>query len=295
MFPAPYVHDDYAGGVEDIIIHALLLTLACRIRLGPRVMYLDTHSGAGLYRLGQVKARRRDVLRHSAKAFYKSDVRTLPLQLLRSRLKKFNSFGNDLRAYIGSPILVHSVVKPSSAVFCEREPRVANRLRRTAQRCAAGATVRTGDGFEVALEYCRAHRGERLLVFVDPAFESIDGHIGDYAKIRRLLLESELHPRTVFAVTYPLARDRDQSPILDLLDELRAAGLTFTVAEMTFPPTNVGLCGAGLLTINGPRDLPIVARRTLCELRDIFRVTSSKVRTAGSEHQVSIQRSFSRF
>ncbi len=161
-----YQHGYHAGNRADVLKHAVLDTLLRETAAAPGpVLYVETHSGRGRYDLMGAQARKRGESDTGVLALMQGDAPP-PLRpwlnLVRAR---------GASDYAGSPALALARL-PASArlVLFERHPQEYTAL------CAAlegdaRVQVREADGYNGALRLA-PRSGERLMVLVDPSYET---------------------------------------------------------------------------------------------------------------------------
>jgi 23S rRNA (adenine2030-N6)-methyltransferase len=280
MYAFPYVHDDYAGGLEDIVVH-LLLSLAIKSRSsdGRRVMYVDTHAGAGLYRLIHTKKSHREMINLSSSRLYQQGSRNLYLANFLSVIKRANNYSRHLRTYPGSPAIARALLPQNrSLILSERDPSVYRRLRRWANN-RADTVIHNSDGFGVASEIFAQLAPDRDYVFfVDPAYEVLRGKVPDYDRVVGLLLKaSHLPTNVMICVTYPAATEGDFVNLRSALDRLPPQVYSnLLCSDLRFYSPRAALRGAGLLLANAPDNYKIKARSALFMLAETLHLKGAR-------------------
>nr|WP_281388635.1 23S rRNA (adenine(2030)-N(6))-methyltransferase RlmJ [Litorivivens lipolytica] len=201
--------------------------------------YIDTHAGAGLYRLDSDAARKTG---EAVKGVLKLDWDAMPeLSLLQDNLR------DDLKnqRYPGSPLLVSRLLRPGDkAWLCDLHP---STLRELEQHCGQrkGNYVRKEDGFK-ALPGLLPTASRRALVLIDPSYEVKS----DYQTVVKVAT-SALHKmaQTQVLIWYPVV---DRERINQLEKDVKRAGLRNShlfeigVADDDKP----GMTSSGLIAVN---------------------------------------------
>ncbi|MEL7480055.1 MAG: 23S rRNA (adenine(2030)-N(6))-methyltransferase RlmJ [Pseudomonadota bacterium] len=163
-----YQHGFHAGNRADVLKHAALdAILREETRAASPIFYIETHSGRGQYDLTGQDAQKTDEARHGIIRLLGGD----PPRPLRSWTDLVDAQG--VTAYPGSPQLaaLHLRDKDRMAFF-ERHPTELKALKDVFADDDR-ALVRSGDGYSGALRLS-PRRGERMIVFIDPSYETMD-------------------------------------------------------------------------------------------------------------------------
>jgi len=248
-----YRHAFHAGNFADLVKHAVLTALLAELtRAAGPLTVVDTHAGAGLYRLDGAEALASGEAEAGIARLMADAAAPAVFGALKAAVRKLNPKGG-IALYPGSPLLAAGALRRGDKLVAgEMRPEEAARLRKAlADR---PAEVVTGDGFGLAAR--RAKPGQRLLALIDPPFERPD----DYA-------------RSAEAVAAVLARDRAASllvwlPLKDLetfdgfLRRLEDAGVTRAlVIEARLRPLDnpMKMNGCALVAVNPPAGLDAAA------------------------------------
>jgi 23S rRNA (adenine2030-N6)-methyltransferase len=240
MATVNYRHAYHTGNFGDCLKHALLIWLIRALQRKPAPLFvLDTHAGAGRYRLDDGPAARTGEWRNGigrllddpppALADYVALVRTLSL-------------------YPGSPAITQALMRNDDRMACcELHPQEADSLRHLFRRDRrVGVHFRNGwEALGALLPPCE----KRGLVLIDPPFE--DPH--EFAALSHGLTAGWRRFRAgVFAAWYPIKR---RAPVRQFMTDVRDGGIRDVVtAELLLrEPVDPGrLNGCGLLLVNPP-------------------------------------------
>lgn len=195
-----YRHAFHAGNFADVFKHVLLCGLVLALnRKGAPWTYLETHAGAGGYRL-QDEAQRTGEFREGVARLMSVDAAPLALSEWLDIVRKFNR-GAALGAYPGSPWFVRQLAREQDRlVLCERVEGVFNDLR---MLFAADSTValHRRDGYE--LPALLPPQSKRALVLIDPPFESPT----EFEQVATSLIAARKRfSQGIYAVWYPLKK-----------------------------------------------------------------------------------------
>ncbi|WP_313075711.1 23S rRNA (adenine(2030)-N(6))-methyltransferase RlmJ [Melaminivora sp.] len=274
-----YRHAFHAGNHADVLKHTVLIaTLQHLLQKEAALMVLDTHAGAGLYRLDGDAAR---TSAESADGVARVLAATEPLapalQAYAELVRGFNS-GAAARIYPGSPFISQRLLRPHDRLKClELLPADARLLQRNLEQLEAGrqVTVLNEDGFESARKFLPPP-SRRALLLCDPSYEIKT----DYQRVQALAQEGlKRFPTGVYAVWYPIIPRPEAHDLPRRLKTLAGkAGRPWLHAALTVkgskasaatPGEDVrrpGLPASGMFLINPPYTLEAALREALPQM-----------------------------
>jgi len=245
-----YRHLFHAGNHGDVLKHlTLTLVLEYLGRKDKPLLYLDTHAGAGLYRLDSNWAQQnREFDGGIARIWQRSDAP----QVLRPYLELIRGLnpGTNLNKYPGSPWLARQLLRHHDrACLYELHPAEFDNLRR-AYADDRQVKVVQGDGFD-ALRALLPPLERRALVLMDPPYEVK----ADYRHVVRALKEAmQRFASGVYLIWYPRVQP--------LLVEEMLKGITRLGAKETLrleldvaPGSRQGMVASGVVVLNPPYTL----------------------------------------
>lgn len=251
-----YRHAFHAGSFADVLKHAILVQVLCHVVRKPKPVYvLDTHAGAGSYRLDTPMAAktgefRAGIGRLLAAADPWPELVAPYLELVRAA----NPDG-ELRCYPGSPALARALLRPHDRLELVELHGTDHALLAASAAAAPREEIARADG--LALLVARMPPPERRgVVLIDPSYELKT----DYQDVVVALAQAHRRfPTGTFLLWYPVI---ERSRTMALLDEMRATGIQrqFRI-ELGLRPDapGRGMTAAGVVTINPPWTLPAVA------------------------------------
>jgi len=244
-----YEHVFHAGNFADVFKHALLAELITRLCEKPRpISYVETHAGAGFYRLDSREALRSGEAadgigrlsgyrpRHAALARFVALVAALPEN------------AGELCAYPGSPLVAAGLTREEDRLqLVELAPDPAEALDRLFRHDPRVAVHRR-DGYE-AVKGLLPPTPRAGLLLVDPPYEAPE----DFRRVvTALALARERWPQGVLAAWYPI---KDRRALGGFYRAVGAVGGEPALrAELSIRPddNNAGLNGSGLVVVNPP-------------------------------------------
>ena len=206
-----YRHAFHAGNHADVLKHMTLVAILQYMgQKDTGFTVVDTHAGAGVYRLDQDHARtsaesdtgifRLQAAANTAHA--KGETLPTAVQAYLEQVQSFNT-GFDLRTYPGSPWISQSLLRPQDKLkLFEVHPTDSKLLEKQVAELGKGRQIEVlrRDGFEgiKALLPTPTRRG---LVLIDPSYELKT----DYAAVADCLEDAlKRFPTGTYAVWYPV-------------------------------------------------------------------------------------------
>ena len=241
-----YRHSFHAGNHADVLKHLVLIeVIDYLLRKDGRIDYIDTHAGAGLFRLDADNALKLQEHSEGIGRLHSSQIPALTRYL--EVIDAFNS-GKDRMIYPGSPAIAMQLLRPQDRAWLfELHPQDFEQLTGN----MAGykrARVAREDGLKAALSLLPPVR-RRALLFIDPSYEIK----ADY----ELVVDTVQKAQQKFAtgtsiIWYPVV---DRRRIIDMQRRLQQTGIKkvqrFEIC-VTADSEEHGMTGSGLFIINPP-------------------------------------------
>lgn len=202
-----YRHAFHAGNHADVLKHMVLIAILKHMAQKPAaLMVIDTHAGAGLYRLDDDYA---NTSGEPADGVLKLAAATLenPSPLITDYLDAVRNVNRSgqLRLYPGSPFVVQQFLREEARdrlKLFEMHPTDSQALAGHVAQLEAGRQVSVArqDGFE-SLKALLPPPSRRALVLIDPSYEIKS----DYAKVIASMQDSLKRFATgTYAIWYPI-------------------------------------------------------------------------------------------
>ncbi|OWW21279.1 23S rRNA (adenine(2030)-N(6))-methyltransferase RlmJ [Noviherbaspirillum denitrificans] len=266
-----YRHAFHAGNHADVLKHVVLIQLLRY--LGQKetpYMYIDTHSGAGVYALDTGFANKsREYETGIAKLWDRKDLPE-PVAEYMQLIKDMNPAGK-MRYYPGSPYCADQVAREQDRIrLFELHPSDGKLLEdnfRKLEEHAAAQGQRSGrgkrvmitkdDGF-VGLKSLLPPPSRRGLVLIDPPYEVKD----DYRRVKDTLADALTRfPTGTYAVWYPVLQRMESRELPDKLKRLQGKDwLNVTLSIGAPSPDGFGLHSSGMFVVNPPWTLEPMLR-----------------------------------
>lgn len=270
-----YRHAFHAGNHGDVLKHATLVAMLQYLGQKDTALTLvDTHAGAGIYRLDQEQALTSGEAEAGVgRLMAGTDLATAP-PLVADYLKLLARFNPDggLRHYPGSPWIAHAFLRPQDRLkLFEVHPTDARLLTRNVEALDAGKQVEVirKNGFE-GLKGLLPPPSRRGLVLMDPSYELKT----DYADVVDCIQDAlRRFPTGTYAIWYPvIARPEAHAMAKKLRTLSTQAGRSWVQAELSVGHTPDGtpvktghtpMRASGMHVINPPFTLAEQLRQAL--------------------------------
>lgn len=270
-----YRHAFHAGNHADVLKHMVLVATLRHLTLKETpLMVLDTHAGAGLYRLDGDFAHTSG---EAADGIAKLQGLTQPVPAaVQDYLDLVASFNNQTpwRIYPGSPFIIQKFLRERDKLKAyEIHPTDAKTLSANIAQLQAGrqAAVMREDGFE-GVKKLLPPPSRRGLLLCDPSYEMKT----DYARIPAMLTDALQRFATgTYAVWYPIIPRPEAHELPKRLKTLaQRGGRAWLHASLTVKSSKVlhdaqgndirpGLPASGMFVINPPHTLKDALKEAL--------------------------------
>lgn len=255
-----YQHAYHAGCLADVHKHAAqAMLLEVLIKQSPRLTYMETHSGRGLYRLNSAEAEKTGeakagVLRLLAEG-------KLPHSLAYTRLLDQTRRMHGEHAYPGSPFIARLLLRPEDRLHLfELHPAEGVALIRQVK----GRNIRVykEDGYAGVMRLCPPVPRNGM-VLIDPSFEMKTEYRQAAEMMKRLRRK---WPDATVMLWYPMLKAGLHEGMVEMLKEQRLPGFWHQGIRFCAPEEVRGMYGSGLAIMN----LPDAAREALDALPKLF-------------------------
>ena len=271
-----YRHAFHAGNHADVLKHTTLIATLRHLMLKePSITLVDTHAGAGLYRLdGDYAEKGGEAVDGIVKlmgalrpAQGTAPISTPALDDYLDLIAGFNADGS-LRVYPGSPFVMQSLMRTESRdrlKLFELHPTDSRTLSANIAQLEAGRQIAVAlqDGFEGLKPLLppppSSTGSKRALVLIDPSYEIKS----DYAKVSACIQEGiKRFPTGTYLVWYPIiprpeAHDLPRR-LKTLCNQAKRPWLhaTLNIGQKDLEPgERPGLTASGMFVVNPPHTL----------------------------------------
>lgn len=264
-----YRHAFHAGNHADVLKHTVLIAMLRHLTQKETALtVLDTHAGAGLYRLDSEFAETSGEAADGIRRLLTADGSTPLAPILQDYLDlvaSFNSKGSS-RVYPGSPFIIQRLLREHDRLkLYELHPTDAKTLDANVAQLDAGRQVAVlrEDGFGCVAKFLPPP-SRRALLLCDPSYEIKN----DYARVAAMVAEALKRFATgTYAVWYPIIPRPEAHDLPRKLKTLATkAAKPWLHATLTVKSSKItsdaagdmkrpGLPASGMFIINPPHTL----------------------------------------
>jgi 23S rRNA (adenine2030-N6)-methyltransferase len=284
-----YRHGFHAGNHADVLKHMVLIAVVKHLTAkATPITVVDTHAGAGLYRLDSDFAGTSGEARDGILKLLASPLAAEPPPLVDDYLALLASFNpsGKTRIYPGSPFVTQAFLRqePKDKLWLfELHPTDSKALADHVEQLHAGrqVNIKREDGFE-GLRALLPPPSRRGLVLVDPSYEIKS----DYARVGACLQESLKKFATgTYMVWYPVIPRPEAHELPRRLKTLATqAGKPWLHATLNIgqsperaksitpgePAPRPGLTASGVFLVNPPHTLKAALQQALPALLEVL-------------------------
>jgi len=282
-----YRHAFHAGAHPDVLKHIMLIAMLRHLtQKESPLTVVDTHAGAGLYRLdGDYANTSGEAADGVIKLVSRLDNLNSAAPAIRDYLEMIASFNapGQLKIYPGSPFITQRLLRQDARdklKLFEMHPTDSKSLTGNVAQLEAGRQVSVArqDGFE-GLKAFLPPPARRALVLIDPSYEIKS----DYAKVAAAIQDGLKRFATgVYAVWYPIVPRAEAHDLPRRLRTLASqAGkpwlhATLCIGQPEERPAlgeagrGPGLTASGMFIINPPHTLKAAIQTALPQLLEAY-------------------------
>ncbi len=277
-----YRHAFHAGNHADVLKHTVLIaTLQHLTQKDTALTVLDTHAGAGLYRLDSEFSETSGEAADGIQRLFGAKDLTPALQDYLDVVQSFNAGGSH-KIYPGSPFIVQHMLRERDRdrlKLFELHPTDTRTLKANIAQLDAGRQIAVlqEDGFEGVKKFLPPPN-KRALLLCDPSYELKN----DYARVLDMIEDSmRRFPTGVYAVWYPIIPRPEAHDMPRRLKSLAMkAGKSWLHASLTVKSSKVssaatgsqrpGLPASGMFLINPPHTLKASMQKALPQMAELL-------------------------
>ncbi len=256
-----YRHAFHAGNHADVLKHFVLVQLLRYFNQKDKpYWYIDTHAGAGCYRLDSEHARKNAEFESGIARLWDSTGLPAPLSDYVDLVRGLNPNGK-LRICPGSPLVALQLMRPDDRLRLFELHTTDFRLLCDNMRDAGRrAAVKQADGF-VDIKSVLPPPPRRGLMLVDPSYE--DKH--DYLRVVTALKEAlNRFVSGTYVVWYPLVQRGDARQMPEKLKKLAMKDwINVSLTVKAESEDGFGMHGSGLFIANPPWTLAAILQEVM--------------------------------
>lgn len=259
-----YRHGFHAGNFADVLKHTVLVhMLEYMIQKDKPLRIIDTHAGAGVYKLSGPQAQKNREFDSGISQLWANKQQPAAIARFVEQVRTVNDSG-ELQLYPGSPLLTQTLMRPIDRLFLHELHPADFQFLRDCMRDDKRIRVENEDGF-AGLQALLPPPDRRALVLIDPSYEVKS----DYQHlIKQIIQAHKRFPTGTYAIWYPVV-SRQRIDEMELA--LKKSGIkNIQLMEFGLQPDSLehGMTSSGMIVINPPWTLWAAMEETLPWLAD---------------------------
>ncbi len=259
-----YRHGFHAGNFADVLKHTVLVhTLEYMTQKDKSLRIIDTHAGAGVYKLNGPQAQKNREFDNGISQLWTTTQAPAAIARYLELVRKVNSNG-QLQLYPGSPLIAQTLMRPIDRLFLHELHPADFQFLRDCMRDDKRIKVQHEDGF-ASMQALLPPPDRRALVLIDPSYEVKN----DYQHLIKQVQQAHKRFSTgTYAIWYPVVL-RQRIDEMELA--LKKSGIkNIQLMEFGLHADNPehGMTSSGMIVINPPWTLWNAMEETLPWLVD---------------------------
>jgi 23S rRNA (adenine2030-N6)-methyltransferase len=266
-----YRHAFHVGNFADVLKHIVLIQVIEYLKKKDQpICCIDTHAGAGDYQLdGAYALKNSEFSCGIAKLWQRDDLPEAVAHYVQL-IKQANSAGLMTR-YLGSPLIMQSLLRPQDRLFLYELHSTEVELLRTAIGRDKQVKVFHADGLKHSLGLLPPQE-RRGLILIDPSYELKT----DYSEVPAALIA--MHKRFAtgtYALWYPVV-DRSRNIAMEkILENSGIKNMLLIELGIAKDSSEHGMTASGLIIINPPWTLKAQMQTVLPWLLEVLGGTNN--------------------
>lgn len=248
-----YRHAFHAGNHADVLKHLVLIQVLRHFNLKDKPWwFVDTHAGAGAYRLDSVHARKNAEYESGISRLWDQDDPPPPVADYIEQVRAFNPDGK-LRLYPGSPQFAFQCGREADRLrLFELHSSDVELLAKHFAHAGRRVAIRQADGF-AEIKSVLPPPPRRGVTLIDPSYEDKRDYVRVIAAVKECI--SRFADGTII-IWYPELQRGDARQLPEKLRKLAPAEWLQVSLTVHAPQQDgFGMHGSGLIVINPPWNL----------------------------------------
>jgi len=275
-----YRHAYHAGNFADVLKHCVFIhTLAYMTQKDKPLRIIDTHAGAGLYKLSASQSLKNREFDNGIGKLWNDSPKPQLINDYLQQVRRFNH-GQHLSHYPGSPLLAQAIMRGSDRLFLHELHSSDWRLLSEAIGDDKNVKVIESDGF-AGMQALLPPPDRRALILIDPSYEIKS----DYQHLVKQVIQAHKRFATgTFAIWYPVVT---RARISEMEMAFKKSGITnIQLFELGLSADNpdYGMTSSGMIVINPPWTLWSAMEECLPFLVDTLGATGGNEENEYEEH-----------
>ncbi len=269
-----YKHGFHAGNHADVLKHICLIYFLKSIKkLDNSIIYVDTHSGGGIYNLNHEYMKKNKEYQTGISKIINFKTEDPYLNLYFKTIKNINK-SSKIKFYPGSPKIVQFLTNTKDELyFYELHNNEFKELKKNFSKFG-NIKILNSDGF-LFFDKKKINADKKGIILIDPSYELKE----DYEKVIKLINNNyNKFENKIVMIWYPII---DRNSTKDFVNEFKRTGIR-DILRIEMPLENdkdeKGMTGSGLIVLNSHKKTPQSLRGTILQLQNCLQIKGNKKR-----------------
>ena len=267
-----YKHGFHAGNHADVLKHICLIYFLKSIKkVDNSIIYIDTHSGGGIYNLNHEYMKKNKEYQTGISKIINFKTEDPYLRYYFKTIKNINK-SSKIKFYPGSPKIIQFLTNTKDQLyFYELHKNEYKDLKKNFSKFG-NIKIKNKDGFTFFDEE-KINNEKKGLVLIDPSYEIKD----DYSKVINFVKINYTHFKNkIVMIWYPVL---NRLSINEYIDEFKKTGIK-DILRIEMPIENdkveKGMTASGLIVLNTHKKTSRSIRGTITELQNCLHIKDNK-------------------
>jgi len=267
-----YKHGFHAGNHADVLKHICLIYFLKSIKkVDNSIIYIDTHSGGGIYNLNDEYMKKNKEYQTGISKIINFKTEDPYLRYYFKTIKNINK-SSKIKFYPGSPKIIQFLTNTKDQLyFYELHKNEYKDLKKNFSKFG-NIKIKNKDGFTFFDEE-KINNEKKGLVLIDPSYEIKD----DYSKVINFVKINYTHFKNkIVMIWYPVL---NRLSINEYIDEFKKTGIK-DILRIEMPIENdkveKGMTASGLIVLNTHKKTSRSIRGTITELQNCLQIKDNK-------------------
>jgi len=267
-----YKHGFHAGNHADVLKHICLIYFLKSIKkVDNSIIYIDTHSGGGIYNLNDEYMKKNKEYQTGISKIINFKTEDPYLRYYFKTIKNINK-SSKIKFYPGSPKIIQFLTNTKDQLyFYELHKNEYKDLKKNFSKFG-NIKIKNKDGFTFFDEE-KINNEKKGLVLIDPSYEIKD----DYSKVINFVKINYTHFKNkIVMIWYPVL---NRLSINEYIDEFKKTGIK-DILRIEMPIENdkieKGMTASGLIVLNTHKKTAQSIRGTITELQNCLQIKNNK-------------------
>jgi len=269
-----YNHGYHAGNHADVLKHLCLIYFLKSIKkLDNSIIYIDTHSGNGIYDLKDEYMQKNKEYHNGISKLDNLQTEDPYIRFYFKTIKNINK-SSKIKFYPGSPKIIQFLTNTKDELhFCELHNNEYKNLKKNFLKFG-NIKIINKDGFAF-FDKKKINKEKKGIILIDPSYKNKD----DYFKVIKFIKNNfDMFKNIIIIVWYPVLNREDTN---NYINEFKKTGINH-ILRIELPIENdneeKGMTASGLIILNTHKKTAQNLRGTIIELQKYLQKNGNKKR-----------------